>query len=389
MYQAHKRVTGGPMNHTLDETARRMDKAVELLEAGVGTQHAGYQVYASVRGTPVLDAAGGTTRPGVAMEPTSVTLWFSAGKPVTAVAIAQLWERGQLGLDDRIIEYIPSFAAGKEDTTVRHVLTHTSGFPFADDSLHPGDWETTLDTIAQSPALWPAGTSAGYHGTAGHIVLGEVVRVVDGRPIATYAREEIFEPLGMHDSYVALTSADIGRLGDRLALIDDQAIRGGYLEFNQFNSEPVLTAVSPGNTCRGPARELGYLFEALVGGGVRAGQRILQSTTVEAMLACHRRGLVDQTFAANNKTPHHRWGLESPWGLGVELDGNCDIGTLNSSRVFASSGAFSSVAFGDPESGLAAVIVTTGLLDLDANAARLGAVADAMNRALGAEQSSD
>ncbi len=371
------------------DDALRMQRAVELLDAGVGTQHAGYQVYASVHGSTLLDAAGGEARPGVEMDPTTITLWFSSGKPVTAVAIAQLWERGLLGLDDRVVEYIPSFGAGKEDTTIRHVLTHTSGFPFADDSLHPGDWDATVDVIARSPALWAAGQAAGYHGTAGHIVLGEIVGVVDGRPIATYAREEIFEPLAMGDSYVALAPDDVVRLGERLALIDDRAVRGSGLEFDQFNSEPVLTAVSPGNTCRGPARELGYLFDALVGGGARSGRRILQTTTVEAMIACHRRGLVDQTFAANNKRPHPRWGLESPWGLGVELDGNGDIGTLNSQRVFASSGAFSSVAFGDPESGLVGVIVTTGLLDLDANAARLGAAADAMNLAIGSGVADD
>jgi len=369
------------MKDASDEGDVQMQRVVDLLHEGVGSQHAGFQVYASVHGSTVLDAAGGEARPGVDMDPDSVTLWFSAGKPVTAVAIAQLWERGLIGLDDRVVEYIPSFGAGKGDTTLRHVLTHTSGFPYADDSLHPGNWEGTVDTIARSPALWKAGSSAGYHGTSGHIVLGEIVRVVDGRPITTYARQEIFEPLGMDDSFVSLDHDDVVRLGERLAVIDDRAVRDSGLEFDQFNTEPVLTAVSPGNTCRGPARELGYLFETLVGGGERSGRRILQPATVEAMIACHRRGIVDQTFAAN-KRPHDRWGHEFPWGLGVELDGNGDIGTLNSPRVFASSGAFSSVAFGDPEVGLVGVIVTTGLLDLDANASRLGGAADAMHLAL-------
>jgi CubicO group peptidase (beta-lactamase class C family) len=167
-----------------------------------------------------------------------------------------------------------------------------------------------------------------------------------------------------------------------LALIGDAGVRAPGLEFEQFNTEPVLTAVSPGNTCRGPARELARVFEVLANGGARGDRRILQPTTAEAVVACHRRGLVDQTFAANNKRPHPRWGLESPWGLGVELDGNADIGTLHSPRVFASSGAFSSVGFGDPATGLVGVIVTTGLLDLDQNAARLSAVADAMNMAI-------
>jgi CubicO group peptidase (beta-lactamase class C family) len=53
----------------------------------------------------------------------------------------------------------------------------------------------------------------------------------------------------------------------------------------------------------------------------------------------------------------------------------------NSRRVFGSSGAFSSVGFADPEVGLACVIITNGLVDLDRNQARLGATADAVNDA--------
>jgi CubicO group peptidase (beta-lactamase class C family) len=72
---------------------------------------------------------------------------------------------------------------------------------------------------------------------------------------------------------------------------------------------------------------------------------------------------------------------EYPWGLGVALDGNGDVGSRNSRRVFGSSGAFSSVGFADPEVGLACVIITNGLVDLDRNQARLGATADAVNDA--------
>ena len=62
----------------------------------------------------MLDAAGGEARPGVAMEPSTITMWFSSGKVVTAIAIAQLWEQGRLGLDDRVVEYLPAFTNGKE-----------------------------------------------------------------------------------------------------------------------------------------------------------------------------------------------------------------------------------------------------------------------------------
>ena len=96
------------------------------------------------------------------------------------------------------------------------------------------------------------------------------------------------------------------------------------------------------------------------------------------MIACHRRGLVDQTFAGSGARPHPKWGHEYPWGLGVALDGNGDVGSRGSGRVFGCSGAFSSVGFADPENGLVCVIVTNGLIQLLRNEDRLAAVADAV-----------
>jgi CubicO group peptidase (beta-lactamase class C family) len=133
---------------------------------------------------------------------------------------------------------------------------------------------------------------------------------------------------------------------------------------------------------RGPAHDLGKLYEALVAGGERNGKRVLQPQTVEAIIACHRRGMIDRTARAGSMPPHPKWGYEYPWGLGVMLEGNPDIGSANSPRVFGHSGALSSVGFGDPETGLACAIITNGLIPLDQNADRLGAVADAVNRAI-------
>jgi CubicO group peptidase (beta-lactamase class C family) len=172
-----------------------LDDALAVLDAGLGRDHDGYQLYVSLHGETLLDAAGGDARPGVAMQTSTITLWFSSGKVVTAVAIAQLWEQGRLGLDDLVVSYLPGFANGKEGATIRHLLVHTGGFPYADDSLHPTEWSVMVRQICEAPAAWEPGTAAGYHGTSAHVILGELVRIVDGRPIEQYAREEIFAPL--------------------------------------------------------------------------------------------------------------------------------------------------------------------------------------------------
>ena len=87
-------------------------------------------------------------------------------------------------------------------------------------------------------------------------------------------------------------------------------------------------------------------------------------------------------FTLHMGMPPGKWGVEHPWGLRVMLDGNPDIGTKRSSRVFGHSGAISSVGFGDPETGLA-FIITNGLISLDRNTLRLSAVADAVNESAG------
>jgi CubicO group peptidase (beta-lactamase class C family) len=230
-----------------------------------------------------------------------------------------------------------------------------------------------------------------------------VVRVVDGRPIAQYAAEEVFAPLGITDSYVALPPDRLDDLRPRLAEIRDRLPKTGPdvlpgLDFEHYNTDEYLCAISPGNTCRGPAHDLGRVYEALLGGGAigpdsdapnsnapnsNARARVLAPTTVEAMIACHRRGLVDQTFAASGARPHQKWGYEYPWGLGVALDGNGDVGSRGSGRVFGCSGAFSSVGFADPENGLVCVIVTNGLIQLHRNEDRLAAVANLVQGAVG------
>ncbi len=358
--------------------------AQTLLEAGVGSAHDGYQLYASVDGTPALEVAGGLAAPGSPMTPDHLTLWFSAGKPIVPVAVMQLVQRGRLTLDDRIADHLPEFGnGGKEAATIRHLLTHRGGFPYADDSLHPDEWQELVGTVCAAPAQWQPGTEAGYHGTSAWVVLAELVHRIDGRPFDVYAREEIFEPAGMTDTRLRIGPEEEAELLPRLALIQDGRLRAAegmdMLGFEQFDQAPYLHRMSPGNTARGPARDLGRLYEQLLDGG----GRLLDRTAAEAMLACHRLGYVDSTYAMNGVAPHPVWGLAHPWALGMSMCGNGDVGTRTSTRVVASSGAFSSIGFADPETGLVCVVVTTGLLPLAANEERLAAACDAVHDDLG------
>jgi len=169
--------------------------------------HDGAQVYVSLDGEILLDDAIGESRPGRALRTDDVMLWYSSGKPLTTVAVLQLWEQGRVGLDDPIRDFVDGWGNGKERCTVRHVLIHTGGFPMYgspdfDTDLPPGE---VLARIAATPAAWEPGTRAGYHAVTGWKVLGAVVEAVDGRPVETYLRDEVLAPIGAKESSLGVT----------------------------------------------------------------------------------------------------------------------------------------------------------------------------------------
>src|SRR4029079_17904978 len=124
-----------------------------LIEQGISEGfHLGAQLYISIHGKMVADLAFGESRPDVPMVPDTVNLWMSSVKPVGAVAIAQLWERGLLDLDDRVSQFIPAFGMrGKEPITIRHVLTHTGGFRAVADLQWNDPYEDAIAKVCEAP----------------------------------------------------------------------------------------------------------------------------------------------------------------------------------------------------------------------------------------------
>ena len=163
-----------------------LPRTVAAIERGMREGlHVGAQLYVSLRGRVVADVAVGLARDGVPMRPDTLMLWLSAGKPVAAVAVAQLWERGLLELDDPVARHLPEFAAGgKERVSVRHILTHTAGFRAVLGHWEDKPWDQVIAAIsaARLEPRWVVGETAGYHPLTSWYVLGELVRRLDGRP---------------------------------------------------------------------------------------------------------------------------------------------------------------------------------------------------------------
>ena len=358
-----------------------LSAAVEGLEARRAQGlHDCAQVYVSQHGEPVLDIALGEIGPGRPLRSDDVMLWYSSGKPMTAVAVLQLWEQDRLGLDDLVAKYLDGWGNGRERCTIRHVLTHTGGFPMHGDPTFDTDltWEEAVAATIAAPTLWEPGTAAGYHAASGWRILGAVVEAIDGRRIDQYLREEVFEPLGLQDCYLGIPLERQAELGDRIVPVmwsghrlptvdkDGNFYMAEY-RIDRVHNEPWhIAKVEPGGGMRGPARELGHFYESLLGYGTR----ILEPRTVETMRAVHRWGLKDTTFRIN-----------IPWGLGVQVD--FTGGTTR--RAFGHGGMASSRGLADPECGLVMVVVTNGLAGIIEAEQRLLEFTDAVYTALGDE----
>jgi CubicO group peptidase (beta-lactamase class C family) len=336
----------------------------DVLEQGVadGT-HIGAQLYVSQRGEPFADLAVGLARDGVAMTTDSMMAWFSMTKAVTTVAVAQQWERDNLDIDQRVAHYIPEFAAnGKDAVTLRHLLTHTAGIPLADGILEAKPWtESNAENLARiydAQLDYEPGTRAGYHPAASMTVLGEIVARVSGTPYSEYMRREIFEPLGMHDCWVGMPEDRYHAYGDRIGFMHNT--EGAEPKPLGFTDSARTTATPmPGGNGRGPMRELGRMYEALLYGGV------LDRVTIAAISARHRTEVLDETF-----------GVVLDWGLGFAVD-TFAMGRHCSRRSFGHGGHQSSVSFCDPVHEVVVAVVCNGMPGLERHNARLDAIASA------------
>lgn len=154
--------------------------------------------------------ADGEGRPMTAQTP---SLIGSLTKSFTAVAIMQLVEQGTVELDAPVQRYLPWFRvadpAASAEITVRHLLTHTGGLPTGDDTAVLSRADTGADAIerqvrslaAVEPTA-PAGSTWQYS-NAGYATLGLIVETASGRSYEDYVRQQIFEPLGMGQSFAS------------------------------------------------------------------------------------------------------------------------------------------------------------------------------------------
>lgn len=216
----------------------------------------------------------------------------SMTKAVTSVAALQLVEQGLLDLDEPLDGLMPEMASipilnedgdlvqSTKPITLRHLLTHTSGFayPFTSSRLsnfdRPEDWKYEDNPRLFEPgARWQYGTSTDW--------AGKVVEKVSGQDLENYFKEHITGPLNMTRTFFNVPdslSHDIVSWGSRDS--------SGFTESQRIPQQAVTSYSGGGGLFSSPHDYLIFL-ECLLNDGAYEGGRILKAETVAMMTENH------------------------------------------------------------------------------------------------------
>ena len=235
---------------------------------------------------------------------------FSMTKPVTGVALMQLWEQGKFGLDDPLYWHLPEYEglqvvegmdedgqpvlrAPSRPPTIRDAMRHTAGFTYGEGSgpaqkvwqeLDPLNSENTLAEfsarLAQVPLIDDPGAQWSY--SAGVDVQARLVEVLSGMPFADYVQQNIFGPLGMNDSGWQRDPSDLPRLAQIFVAKDGGLAPDDpetWLEPNFSGA----TLTMGGSGIVTTVDDYMRFARMLLGEGELEGARILQPATIRIM----------------------------------------------------------------------------------------------------------
>ncbi|MHC5066498.1 MAG: serine hydrolase domain-containing protein, partial [Planctomycetota bacterium] len=176
-----------------------VERVGELMERLEGVGYSGGLIVG--RSAKVLIEAGyglADESSGRRFGPNTVSTVGSISKQFTGAAIVKLWQDGELDVWDSIDLYFNEVPEDKQEITIHHLLTHSSGLP---DGLG-GDWdldatrEATIRGAMAARLSWEPGKRYRYS-NLGYSLLGAIIEMISGKGYEQYLREDLFLPAGM------------------------------------------------------------------------------------------------------------------------------------------------------------------------------------------------
>ncbi|MBN7796945.1 serine hydrolase domain-containing protein [Parahaliea mediterranea] len=298
---------------------------------------------------------------------------FSMTKPLTAVALLQLVDRGLVTLDADIRSYLPDFEVfefnGKQQViTVHQLLTHTAGFGYGGGLknwvdiryllANPLSRDNTLaelvDDVSGIDLKFAPGSKFEY--SIASDIQGAIIEAVTHQPLDQYLRENVFAPLNMVDTGFFVPRGERHRLVDMYefaARTFEQAyvFDRDKIEFVEYgNSSEYLrkpTLLSGGGGLVSTAQDYANFVQMLLNDGEFNGNQVLSPSLTRTMLSSHTRGL-DTHFL-----PRVYDGVGFGYGVGVK-----EIrGETRSQGTFFWGGMGGTVFWADPAEELQVVVM--------------------------------
>jgi CubicO group peptidase (beta-lactamase class C family) len=308
---------------------------------------------------------------------------YSAAKAITATVVHMLVERGYFSLDDRVCDYLPSYTShGKDRTTIRHVMTHSAGVPFATgprpDLRRMDDSEYAREKLGELKPLYRPGLVHVYHGVTWGPLVREIVSAATGKNIRDILATEILDPLGFRWTNYGVAAQDVPLVAPShvsgkplpapIAKAFRTAVGGTMQQIIPFsNTSHFLTGVVPSSNTVSTAYELSRFAEMLRRDGELDGVRVIRPETLRAATTECRRLRPD---LATGLTPLR-------WGTGYMLGSN-RFGPFgrNAPAAFGHTGLVNIAIWADPERGLAAGLISSGKPGSHREATRYTALMD-------------
>lgn len=325
---------------------------------------------------------------------------FSLTKMVIGVAALKLWERGCFLMDDPVSDYIPAYKdatvywptqavpvirPARKPVTMRNLFTMTAGYPYPTVGVKPsmplhylqvgelvgdafaerrreamrsGRPITTLEAaelLAATPMCFEPGEGWLY----GHCsdILGAVVSVISGKPLAQFIREEITQPLGMADTAYLLTPEQQARRATIYDHFDPAHVKPYDLEAearDRLLSVPTPELEICSSSLYSTLDDYSRFVQMLANGGSLDGARILGRKTVELMSS-------DQLTPLQYADFRRDWfpNGNATWGLLTCVSKSMNHADLvRFPGAFGWSGAAGTVAWADPRENLSISFMT-------------------------------
>ncbi|MEI2396174.1 serine hydrolase domain-containing protein [Paenibacillus phytohabitans] len=320
-------------------------------------------------------------------EPDTIYRLHSMTKVITCTAALMLYERGLYLLNDPLYDYLPEFRKplvyrqGEDGTLytspavtnirIKDLFMMTSGLTMYGDRTETErqvaklslkeipDVRTMAKMLAEIPLAFDPGTR--WHYGFSHDVLGALIEVLSGKSFGQFLKEELFEPLGMNDTFFRIPGDKKYRLSTLYALKDD----GLTPDFdNDAFYQSDVTIECGGHGLLSTLSDYGRFTQMLACGGELDGARILGRKTIELMATNH----LDARQLSDMQVPGTWPGYG--YGLGVRVMMDRAKGGINGSPgEFGWGGAAGTWMAADPDEELS-IVYMQGLLPKEYNEIR-------------------